>query len=109
MTRHNFFQQLFGKKDPVFRAVEEAIDLLEEQKYDEALDVLHAKALRRDPANKRALLHVGVAHMLKGELDEAERRLRPIAESAEKMDSDKAAAQIALERVAALRKEKEGT
>ena len=105
MSRHNFFQQMFGKKDPVFRAVEEAIDLLEEQNYDEALEVLHNKALRRDPENKRALLHVGVTHMLKGELDAAERYLTPIATDSDKMNSEKAAAQIALQRVAKLRKE----
>lgn len=105
MSRHNFFQQLFGKKDPVFRAVEEAIDLLEEQNYDEALEVLHNKALRRDPENKRALLHVGVTHMLKGDLDTAERYLTPIANDPERMNSEKAAAQIALQRVAKLRKE----
>lgn len=105
MATHNLFQGLFSKKDPVFRAIEEAIDLIEEKNFDEALDVLHNKALRRDPASARALLHVGVAHMLKGELDTAESFLRPLADAAGKLNSEKAAAQIALERVAALRRE----
>ncbi len=106
MAGHNIFQDFFGRKDPVYRAVQRAIELMEEGDLDGALDTLHGKALSREPENTRALLHVGVVHMLKGDLDEAERFVRPIAEAAGKMESNKAAAQIALERIAALRKEK---
>ncbi len=103
----NLFQQLFFRKDPVFRAVEEAIYCLEEKNYDEALDILHNKALKRAPGDRRALLHIGIAHMLKGELDTAEGYLRPLATDAGRLDSEKAAAELALERLAVLRKEQD--
>lgn len=104
MTQSNFFRQLFGRSDPVFLATEEAIRLMQLEEYDGAVDILHNRALRHDPQNRRALLHLGLARMLQGRLDEAEDILTPIA-GQKAMDSEKAAAQIALERIAELRGE----
>lgn len=106
MAPANFFQHLFGRGDPVFLATEEAICLMQREDYDGAADVLVNRALHYDPHSRRALLHLGLVRMLQGRLDEAEELLTPIA-GEKKMDSEKAAAQIALERVAALRNERQ--
>ena len=99
---------LFGKRnDPVSLAIEEALNLLEERRFDEALAVIREKALAREPRNRRALLHLGVCHMLKGEFDEAEEILNPIA-SLKPMDSEVAAARIALDKIAADRRKMNG-
>lgn len=106
MSQTNFFQQLFGRKDPVFLATEEAIRLLQRNDYDGAVEVLTNQALQRDPRDRRALLHLGVARMLQGRLDEAEAILTSVA-GQKSLDSEKAAAQIALERIVALRREQQ--
>lgn len=94
---------LFGiKKDAISLAIDEAIALIEEGNYDEAMKVIHEKALGRNPAHRRALLHLGLCHMLKGELDEAERILKPVSIQS-RMDSESAAASIALDKIAAER------
>ncbi len=103
MANHNFFQKLFSKNDPVFHTIEAAIGLIESGDYDDAIALLKKNALGRDPTNRRALLHMGIAHMLKGDLDGAEGYLDPLANTPGGMNSEKAAAQIALERVDALR------
>ncbi len=104
MNNSDFFALLLGrKKDPVRRAIDLAIEHLEAGECDAAILVLREKALGLDPGNRRALLHLGVAHMLKGELDLAEEILTPVARW-KRMDSESAAAQIALDKIAADRK-----
>lgn len=90
---------IFGKKkDIISLAIDEALGLLEEKDYDGAITVLHEKALSRDPGHRRALLHLGICHMLKGELDTAEEILDPISKTV-RMDSESAAAHIALDKI----------
>lgn len=97
----NMMEMLFGKKkDPASMAIEEALTLLEEKNFDAAIQVLREKALSRDPGHRRALLHLGICHMLKGELDVAEGILSPIANRSG-MDSEIAAAGIALDKIRA--------
>lgn len=91
------------KKDPVSRAIDDAIELLEEKDFDGAIAVIQEKALARDPEHRRARLHLGIAHMLKGELETAEAILAPIA-GERHLDSESAAARIAMDRIAARRK-----
>lgn len=105
MANHNFFQKLFNRNDPVFNMIEAAIGLIEGECYNEAIALLETGVISRDPGNRRGLLHLGIAHMLKGDLDRAEGYLSPLATEEGKMNSEKAAAQIALERVAKLREE----
>lgn len=94
---------LFGiKKDAISLAIDEAIALIEEGNLDEAIAVIHEKALKRNAAHRRALLHLGLCHMLKGDLDEAESILKPVSVQA-RMDSESAAASIALEKIASER------
>ncbi len=98
---------MFGKKnDPISRAIEDAISHLEEKDFDAAIRVLEENALSRDPGHRRALLHLGVARMLKGDYDAAEALLRPLAKS-RTLDSESAAAKIALEKIAKERKKAE--
>lgn len=99
---------LFGfilgrKKDVISLAIDEALALLEEKDYDAAIAVIHEKALSRHPEHSRALLHLGICHMLKGELDKAEEILTPLSKRT-RMDSESAAAMIALDKIAADRK-----
>ncbi len=64
---------IFGKKkDVISLAIDEALALLEEKNFDGAIVVLQEKALSRVPDHRRALLHLGICHMLKGEYAEAE-------------------------------------
>lgn len=95
---------IFGKKkDPISLAIEEALALLEEKSYDAAIMVLRDKGLARDPGHRRTLLHIGICHMLKGEFDQAEDILLPISKQS-RMDSESAAALIALDKIANDRK-----
>lgn len=95
---------IFGKKkDLISLAIDEALGLLEEENYDAAIAVLREKALSREPSHRRALLHLGICHMLKGEFDAAEEVLEPVSRTM-KMDSESAAARIALDKIAADRK-----
>lgn len=91
------------KKDIFSLAIDEALALLELEEYDNAIGVLKEKALARDPGHRRVLLHLGICHMLKGEIDLAEEILHPIARQA-RLDSESAAAQIALDKIASDRK-----
>ena len=96
---------LFGwltgrKKDIITLAIDEAVELLGEKNYDAAIALIHEKALSRNPEHTRALLHLGISHMLKGELDTAEEILMPLARRT-RMDSESAAASIALDKIAA--------
>ena len=99
------FGMRIGKTDPITKAIDEAIDLLEEQEFDEAIRVLREKGLGRNPEHRRTRLHLGIAYMLKGDLDEAESVIRPLTEQRH-MDSEKAAAEIALEKIASDRAKK---
>ncbi len=98
--------ELFGlkKRDIISLAIDEAIALMGEESYDEAIAVIENKCLRRNPQDKRSLLHLGVCHMLKKDYDEAERILKPLTGPG-KMDSEKAAASIALEKIARHRRD----
>ncbi len=99
---------IFGKKnDPISLAIEAAIVCLEDKNYDEAIETLHKRALSRDPEHRRALLHLGIAHMLKGEFDTAEELLVPLTRVSG-MDSESAAAKIALDKIARDRKAAHG-
>lgn len=90
----------FKKRDAITLAIDEALALLEEKNYDAAIAVINDKALSRNPEHTRALLHLGICHMLKGEFDHAESILQPLARQP-RMDSESAAASIALEKIAA--------
>lgn len=87
------------KKDIISLAIDEALGLLEEKNYEGAINLLHEKALSRDPRHRRALLHLGICHMLAREFDRAEEILRPLSKTV-RMDSESAAASIALEKIA---------
>lgn len=91
-----------GKPDLIEMALDEAIGLMNEENFDAAIAVIHDKALSRDPNNRRAILHLGIAHMVKGELDRAEELLTPLTRQRH-LDSERAAAEIALEKVASER------
>ncbi len=91
-----------GQKTLAEMAVDEAMLLVGEQRYDEAVQVIENKALSRNPDDRRALLHLGICLMLKGDYDRAEAVLAPLTER-RGMDSEKAAALIALDKVAKLR------
>lgn len=95
-----------GSKSGVELAIDESLVLINEKRYDEAAAVLMDKALAREPGDRRSILHLGLCRMLQGNLDEAESILRPLTEQ-KHMDSEKAAAEITLEKVAKLRKEQE--
>lgn len=88
-----------GKPSLLEMAIDEAIALMGEEDYDAAIEVLEQKALGREPDNRRALLHLGIAHMVKGNLDTAESLLQPLTQQ-KHLDSERAAAEIALEKVA---------
>jgi thioredoxin-like negative regulator of GroEL len=100
---------MFGlrKKDVFSLAIDEALALLELEEYDNAIRILREKALARDPGHRRVLLHLGICHMLKGETERAEEILLPVSRQA-RMDSESAAAQIALDKIAADRKKERG-
>ncbi len=91
-----------GAKTGVELAIDEALVLIGEERFDEAIQVIENKALAREPDNRRSLLHLGLCYMLKGDLDRADAILKPITD-ARGMDSEKAAAQIAMEKIAKLR------
>lgn len=91
-----------GAKTGAELAIDEALVLIEEKRFDEAIRVIRDKALAREPDDPRALLHLGICHMLNGDYDEAESYFRPLT-AIRHMTSEKAAAQIALEKVANLR------
>lgn len=93
-----------GAKTGVELAIEEAIVLIGEKRYDDAAAVIQDKALAREPGDRRSLLHLGICRMMQGRLDDAEKIFVPLI-AQRHMDSEKAAAQIAMERVAVLRKE----
>ncbi|MDR3210653.1 MAG: tetratricopeptide repeat protein [Planctomycetota bacterium] len=95
----NMMAWLLGrKKGPIEHAIDEALSLLEEKDYDAAIAVIQNKALTREPENRRAILHLGICYMLKGELDQAETILRTVVRKGG-MDSESAAALIALEKI----------
>lgn len=97
---------LFGrKKDLITLAIDEAIELMGEKEYDSAIQVLEEKALRRNPEHRRAVLHWGICQMLRGDFARAEEALVPLTRQ-KGMDSERAAAEIALERIKRLRAEK---
>ncbi len=100
--------EIFGikKRDVISLAIDEAIALMGEEEYDEAISVIETKCLRRNPQDKRSLLHLGVCYMLKKDYDQAEKILKPLAGPG-KMDSEKAAASIALEKIAKNRREEQ--
>ena len=91
------------KKDIITLAIDEALELLEEKDFDQAIAVIKEKALARNPEHRRALLHLGICYMLKGEFDPAEEILKPLSVHS-RMDSESAAALIALDKIAADRK-----
>lgn len=96
-----------GQKTGVELAIDEAIVLIGEQRYDDAIRVIEDKALAREPDDRRSILHLGLCYMLKGEveaefLDRAEEFFRPLLER-RGMDSEKAAAEIALDKIRRLR------
>ncbi len=91
-----------GQKTLEEMAIDEAMLLVAEQRYDEAIQVIETKALGRNPDDRRALLHLGICCMLKGDYDKAESVLKPLVDR-RGMDSEKAAALIAMDKVAALR------
>lgn len=95
-----------GNKTGVELAIDEALILMGEKRYDDAITVIEKKALARKPDDRRSLLHLGICRMLQHRFDEAEEILIPLTQQ-KHMDSEKAAAQISLEKVAMLRKEKE--
>lgn len=94
-----------GSKTGVELAIDEALILIGEERYDEAARVINDKALAREPNNRRALLHLGLCRMFQNRFDEAEELLTPLTRE-KYMDSEKATALIALEKTAQLRKEK---
>ncbi|MCC8180306.1 MAG: tetratricopeptide repeat protein [Planctomycetes bacterium] len=97
----DLFGMLFGiKKDAISLAIDEALALMEEKNFDGAIAILHEKAFSRNPAHTRARLHLGICHMLKGELDRAEEILHPLTQ-VPRMDSESAAASIALDKIKA--------
>lgn len=96
------FGMQIGAKTGVELAIDEALVLIEEKRFDEAIRVIRDKALAREPDDARSHLHLGICYMLKGDYDEAENLFRPLA-AIRHMTSEKAAAQIALEKVASLR------
>ena len=99
---------LFGrKKDIVSLAIDEAIELMGLKEYDAAVKVLEEKALTRQPEHRRALLHLGICHMLMREYDRAEELLTPLA-GRHGMDSERAAAEIALEKIQKMKAEEAG-
>lgn len=95
-----------GNKSGVELAIDEALVLIDEKRFDDAVKVIEDKALAREPDNRRAILHLGVCYMLKEDYDEAERVLEPLMRQRQ-MDSEKAAAHIALDKIKTLRKERE--
>lgn len=90
----------FFKKDLPSLLIEEALAYIERGEHDEAISLIEEKLLPRFPGHRRALLHLGIAHMLKGDFDTAEQLLLPIRAS-RPMDSESAAADIALEKIRA--------
>lgn len=94
-----------GKPSLIEMAIEEAIAHMGEEDYDAAITIIREKALSREPENRRAILHLGIAHMVKGELDTAESLLLPLTKQ-KHLDSERAAAEIALEKVARERKKR---
>ncbi len=92
-------RDFFKRNDPTSRAIDRAIEHLEAGEHDAAAEVLRV-ALAREPGHRRALLHLGVAHMLKGEFDLAEEILLPISRR-DRIDSESAAARVALDKIAA--------
>ncbi len=95
------------KKDVITLAIDEAIALMGEKDWDAAIAVLEEKALSRNPEHRRAVLHWGICHMLKGEYAKAEDVLVPLTQQ-KGMDSERAAAEIALDRIKTLRAEQNG-
>ena len=91
------------KKDIISLAIDEALELLEEKNFDGAIAVIQEKALSRNPEHRRALLHLGICHMLKGDFDQAEELIKPLSLNTP-MDSESAAALIALDKIAKDRK-----
>lgn len=88
-----------GKPSLIEMAIEEAIAHMGEEDYDTAITIIREKALSREPENRRAILHLGIAHMVKGDLEVAESLLLPLTKQ-KHLDSERAAAEIALEKVA---------
>lgn len=93
-----------GSKSGAELAIDEALILIGEERYDDAARVIEEKALAREPGDRRSLLHLGICRMLQGRLNDAEAILEPLTHR-KGMDSEKAAAHIALEKVARLRRE----
>ena len=91
------------KKDIISLAIDEALELLAENNFDQAIAVIREKALSRNPEHRRALLHLAICYMLKGDFDPAEELLKPLAANS-RLDSESAAALIALDKIAADRK-----
>lgn len=97
----DLMNMIFGKKkDVISLAIDEALALLEEKNYDAAIAILHEKALSRNPDHSRAVLHLGICHMLRGDWDDAERILTPLTRRT-RLDSESAAAAIALDKIKA--------
>ena len=101
----NLADLIFGKKkDPVSRAIEDAIELMEAGEHAAAIAVIRDRALALDPDHRRARLHLGIAMMLKGDLSDAEKELSAVAGPGRRWsDSEGAAAMVALDRVASLK------
>lgn len=97
----DLMSMIFGKKkDAISLAIDEALALLEEKNYDAAIAIIHEKALSRNPEHSRAILHLGICHMLRGDWDDAEHILLPLTRRS-RMDSESAAASIALDKIKA--------
>lgn len=95
------------KKDIISLAIDEALGLMDEKNFDAAIAVIHEKALSRNAEHRRALLHLGICHMLKEDFDRATAILTPLSKN-QRMDSECAAALIALEKIEKDRKKLAG-
>lgn len=87
-----------GKPTLVEMAIDEAIALITEGEFDNAIAVINDKALSRNPDDRRAILHLGIAHMMKKDYDRAISILVTLTER-KGMDSEKAAAEIAIDKI----------
>lgn len=87
-----------GKPTLVEMAIDEAIALISEGEFDNAIAVINDKALSRSPEDRRAILHLGIAHMMKKDYDRAISILVTLTER-KGMDSEKAAAEIAIDKI----------
>lgn len=95
----NIMDFILGRKrDRVSMLIEEALAMMGEGEYAEAIALIEEKILAKDPDHPRANLHLGLAYMLKGDKETARSILRPFAERPY-LDSDTAMAKIAMDKM----------